>query len=187
MTSDAPQTAPSIAPNRISSLNDAVNRPRQMAPVTAPSRPKKTTSITLSQEGRMTAEKPATAIPAPRSPPTIAWLLEIGIPARVATNTRMMAAPMATTMESGVRPLCVTIAVPMVAATAVVNRNGPTRLQMAVKKTAFIGESAFVATTVAIECDASLRPLTKFSASARMMPNRMSGSMPVMNGPSRCH
>ena len=105
MTSDAPQIAPSIAPNRTSSLNDAVNRPRQIAPVTAPSRPKKTTSVMLSQEGRMIAEMPATAIPAPRRPPTMAWLLEIGIPDRVATNTRMIAVPMATMIESGVSPL----------------------------------------------------------------------------------
>ena len=155
-----------------------------MAPVTAPIRPKKTTSATLSHDGRMIAEKPATAIPVPRRPPIRAWLLERGIPARVATNTRMMAVPMATTMESGVSPLFVTMAVPMVAATAVVNRNGPTMLQTAVENTAFAGESARVATTVAIECDASLRPLTKFSARARMIPNRMNGSMPVMYVPS---
>ena len=187
MISDAPQIAPSIDTEPDILLERCREQAEQMAPVTAPIRPKKITSITLSQEGRMTAERPATAIPAPRSPPTMAWLLESGIPARVATNTRMMAVPMATTMERGVSPLRVTMAVPMVAATAVVNRNGPTRLQTAVEKTAFIGESAFVATTVAIECDASLRPLTKFSASARMIPNRMSGSMPVMNVPSRCH
>jgi hypothetical protein len=114
----------------------------------------------------------------------MALLLDRGMPARVATNTRMMAVPMATTMERGVSPFPETIAVPIVAATAVVKTNGPITLQMAVENTAFAGESAFVATTVAIECAASLRPFTKFSASARMIPNRMSGSMPVMHVPS---
>jgi hypothetical protein len=105
----------------------------------------------------------------------------------VATNTSMIEAPMATTMDRGVRPLLVTIAVPIVAATAVVKRNGPAMLQTAVKNTAFMGDRAFVATTVAIEWEASLRPLTKFRARARIIPNRMRGSMTVMNGPSRCH
>src|SRR5665647_1894486 len=99
----------------------------------------------------------------------------------------MIDAPIATTIERGVRASLVTIAVPIVAATAVEKRKGPIILHIAVENTAFIGESAFVATTVAIECEASLRPLTKFSASARIMPNRMRGSMPIMRGSLRYH
>ena len=133
----------------------------------------------------MIAARPKAATPAPRRPPTIAWLLESGIPARVATKTRMMDAPIATTIESGVRASLLTIAVPIVAATAVVKRYGPIMLQMAVRKTAFPGESAFVATTVAMECDASLSPLTKLSASARTMPKMIRGAKPIMSVPSR--
>ena len=157
-----------------------------MLPATAPVIPMPMTSISRLVPGRITADSPPTAIPAPRSPPIMALLLDRGMPARVAANTRIMAVPVATTMERGVSPLRETIAVPTVAATAVVKRNGPIRLQQAVEKTAFTGESAFVATTVAIECAASLRPLTKLSARARMMPKRMSGSIPVMHVPSRC-
>ena len=131
----------------------------------------------MSQPGRIMAENPATAIAEPSRPPTIAWLLEIGIPDRVATKTRVMAAPIATTMDNGVRPFSFTMAVPIVAATAVENKKGPTRLHTAVEKTAFTGESAFVATTVAIECEASFNPFTKFRASARIIPNRTKGSI----------
>jgi len=182
----APQIAPSMAPSRISSRNEAVKSPRVIAPMTPPIRPLMSTSTRVLTGGRMTAPGPATAIPAPISPPTIAWLLEMGMPARVATNTRMIAEPIATTMEKGVRPLALTIAVPIVAATAVVKRNGPIMLPIAVYSTALPGERAFVATTVAMECEASFSPLTKFRARARMMPKRTRGSMPVMNGPSRC-
>ena len=132
----APQIAPSMAPNRVSSLNEAVNRPSTNRPDDPPDQPRTITSPSAVNEGRITAAGPATAIPAPSSPPTIAWLLESGMPARVATKTRTIAAPMATTIESGVRPLWRTIAVPMVAATAVVKRNGPIMLQIAVYRTA---------------------------------------------------
>ena len=87
----------------------------------------------------------------------------------------------------GVSAPDVTIAVPIVVATAMEKINGPSMLQIAVENTALMGESAFVATTVAIECEASLRPFTKFKASARMMPNRIIGSKPIMRGSSRCH
>jgi hypothetical protein len=91
----------------------------------------------------------------------------------------MIADPMATIIDEGVRALFIIIAVPIVAATAVVKMNGPSMLQIAVRKTALAGERARVATTVAMECAASLSPLTKARPSARMIPKRISGSMRV--------
>ena len=74
------------------------------------------------------------------------------------------------------------MAVPIVAATAVVKTKGPNMLQTPVKKTAFAGERARVATTVATPCAESVSPLKKFSTSAMKIPNRMTGSKMVMYG-----
>ena len=90
----------------------------------------------------MIAPIPPTATPAPIRPPIIALLLESGIPTRVATKIRSIAAAMPTMIDAGVRALFVTIVVPIVAATAVVKMNGPSMLQIAVRKTAFAGERA---------------------------------------------
>ncbi len=80
-------------------------------------------------------------------------------------------------IETGVKESGWIIEVPMVVATAVVKMNGPSVLKSDVRSTACHGESDFVATTVAIECAASLSPLTKFRASARITPKIMRGSM----------
>ncbi len=125
----------------------------------------------------MIAPIPPNATPAPIRPPIIALLLESGIPIRVAMKIRRIADAMPTMIDVGVSAFFVTIVVPIVAATAVVKMNGPSMLQIAVRKTAFAGESARVATTVAMECEASLSPLTNARPSARTIPKRMSGSM----------
>src|SRR5512137_940860 len=104
---------------------------------------------------------------------------------RVATNTRKIEVSIVTINESGVSPSVLTISVPMVTATAVEKRNGPIMLQIAVENTARIGESAFVATTVAIECEASLSPFTKYNARAKILPNSMKRSKPIMYYASR--
>ena len=127
-----PRLLPSRTPSRTSSLNDAVkakdNGPDNCTDDTESPAP----SMLIG--GRMTAPRPNAATPAPSSPPTMAWLLERGMPARVATKTRIMDAPIATTIDRGVSALRVTMAVPIVAATAVVKRNGPITLQIAVRK-----------------------------------------------------
>jgi hypothetical protein len=80
-------------------------------------------------------------------------------------------------METGFKEPGWTIAVPMVVATAVVKINGPSMLHRDVRSTARHGDRDRVATTVAIECAASLAPLTKFRESARITPKMIRGSM----------
>jgi len=65
----------------------------------------------------------------------------------------------------------------MVVATAVVKINGPSILLSDVRTTVRQGDRDLVATTVAIECAASLTPLTKFRESARITPKMIKGSM----------
>jgi hypothetical protein len=104
------------------------------------------------------------------------------MPERVATKTSEIAAPIAMTIDTGFKESGWTMEVPIVVATAVVKINGPAMLQIEVRSTACHGDRDFVATTVAIECAASLSPFTKFRASARITPNTMRGSMDISCG-----
>ena len=64
-----------------------------------------------------------------------------------------------------------TIFSPIVSAIAVVKRSGPMRQHTDASAIAFIGESALVAITAAMELAASLRPLTKLNIRARKIPS----------------
>jgi hypothetical protein len=103
----------------------------------------------------------------------------------VARKIRNIEVSIAITRDSGVRAAGMTSAVPMVAATAVVKIKGPIKLASADDKLAFQGESAFVSTTVAIEWDASFRPFTKLSRSARIIPRMIRRSMAIRHGCGR--
>ena len=90
------------------------------------------------------------------------------------------------TSDNGVSAPGTTSAVPIVAATAVVNIKGPIKFARADDRLAFSGESALVSTTVAIECDASFRPFTKLSRRARKIPKMIRISMAIRHGCGRC-
>jgi len=98
----------------------------------------------------------------------------------------MIETSIATTRDNGVIAPGTTSSVPIVAATAVVNMNGPIKLAIADETLAFRGESALVSTTVAIEWDASFTPFTKLSMSARTIPVMIRRSIAIRHGSVRC-
>jgi hypothetical protein len=127
----------------------------------------------------MIAQTPTPAMPAPRSPPIRAWLLDTGIPRREVARTQSTAPTIAMRISAGVRNDGSTIPLPIVAAIAVVKRRGPRRLKTPARSTACRGVKALVAMMVAIAFAASFKPFEKLKRRARRMPRMMIGSMAV--------
>ncbi|VVB87070.1 Uncharacterised protein [uncultured archaeon] len=126
-------------------------------------------STTFSTPEAFTELMPAAAIPAPISPPTSAWLLEVGRPIYQVIRSHITAPERAAKIRFTVTIFVSMIPVPIIAAIAVPKTRGPTRLKTAAIVTAFNGESTFVATTVAIALAESWNPLIKSNNRARRM------------------
>ena len=114
---------------------------------------------------------PACATPDPISPPTSAWLDELGMPFSHVTTFQNIAPISAPNTTAGVIRSLAISPWPIVSATLCSAgkarvRKYAAKLHTAAKATACTGLISRVATTVAIELAASCRPLRKANASA---------------------
>lgn len=117
----------------------------------------------------LTEPVPAAAIPAPTRPPTRAWLLDVGRARYQVIRSQIIAPIIAAKIRFTVMTWLSIMPFPIVVAMAVPKTSGPARLKMAAMVTAFMGESTFVATTVAMALAESWNPLMKSKTKAMII------------------
>ena len=121
---------------------------------------------------------PIAANPAPTSPPTSAWLLEVGSPKYHVIRSQIIAPTSAeniiiTRISLLGASSIFNIPFPIVAAIAVEKKRGPMRFPTAAIPTALIGVSTLVATTVEIALAESWNPFMKSKNKANIIVNIM--------------
>src|SRR5512136_708951 len=150
-------------------------------PMTGDRTMKVTTKITVEI---LMAAIPDEAIPAPKSPPMMAWEEEVGRPSHQVMRFHPMAPMRAARCIQGMELMGTKSSLTrllMVLATATPKAKAATKLKTAAKRTACLGERTLVDTTVEMAFAESWKPFVKSKARAtRMMRPMMRGVGEIM-------